>query len=93
MKVSECHDDELEKLIRFGSIISCYKNLKYFISDETTVRRIQKLGGYYTATTWIARTVHALRRTSPDYVGAGKINFPEVKMTSFRLQDHGPLLR
>lgn len=91
VNVSECHDDELEKLIRFGSIIGSYKNLKCFISSETTVRRVQKLGGYYTATKWIARTVDALRRTSPDYLGAGTINFREVELT-FRLEDHQPLL-
>lgn len=78
VNVAECHDDELEKLIRFGSVIGSYRNLKCIISSEPTVRRVQKLGGYYPATKWIARTVDALRRTSPDYLGAGEINFREV---------------
>lgn len=89
--VAECHDDELEKLIRFGSIIGAYKDLKCLVPSETTVRRVQKLGGYYTATMCIARTVDALRRRSPDYLGAGKITFREVGM-AFRLADHRPSL-
>lgn len=91
MNVSQCHDDELEKLIRFGSIIDSYNNPKSVISSEPTVRRMQKLGGYYTAAGWIARTVDALRSTSPDFLGAGKIIFREVEMT-FRLEDHRQLL-
>lgn len=55
-----CSENTLEKLIRFAFFIGSYEDLKSIIHDETVIRRIRKLGGYYSATKWIAGTVKRL---------------------------------
>lgn len=73
-----CTENTLEKLIRFAFVIGSYDNLKSIIHDETVIRRIRKLGGYYSATKWIAGTVKRLEDRSPRYTTAN-VTFREVR--------------
>lgn len=76
--ITKCTNMELEKLIRFASIISSYKGLKQILSDDTTIRRLKKLGNYYTATKRIACTVDSFQRTNPSYLSSLEVVFREV---------------
>lgn len=79
VNISKCSDKELEKFIRFASVIGSYKPLKNLLSNDITIRRLRKLGDYYTATKRIARTVESFQRTNPTYLSSLSIVFHEVK--------------
>lgn len=79
VNISRCTDQVLERLIRFASIIGSYKPLKNMLSDEMTIRRLRKLGDYYSATKRIARTVDSFQRTNPSYLSSIVVRFREVR--------------
>lgn len=77
--ISRCTDQVLERLIRFASIIGSYKPLKNLLSDDMTIRRLRKLGDYYSSTKRIARTVDSFQRTNPSYLSSLVVVFREVR--------------
>lgn len=74
-----CSESTLGKLIRFAFVIGSYDQLQDIIHDDVVIRRIRKVGGYYGATKWIARTVARVPTGSPRYTTAN-VEFREVSL-------------